>query len=211
MNNLDTEFCLIIDPDVHIFYTGWDSLCINALNKESKTVVGAPYPKWKLGKVHDFPSVVFMFFKTKQIQNFNKTFYPFPKILKRLLNSVLRKITRIGTLATKKRLDNKKSLREFAHRLETTLGITSPDTGNQIIECFRKEGYIALNFEAKYSNDLKSDGKSDLFRLAEEYEIYLYDGKPMMTHMYGSDVFYWKTKKGSNLEYWKKLIKVIES
>ena len=32
----------------------------------------------------------------------------------------------------------------------------------------------------------------------------------MMTHMYGSGVFHWKTDKGDDLEYWKDLISKIE-
>ena len=36
---------------------------------EKKDIIGAPYPNWKLGKVHDYPSVVFMFFRTKRLKN----------------------------------------------------------------------------------------------------------------------------------------------
>ena len=210
LKNLKTEFCLIIDPDVHIFQSGWDTFCVNILKKEKRAVVGAPYPKWKLGKVHDYPSVIFMFFNTKHIQNLNKTFYPFPKNLKRMINTILRKITRLGMIATKRRLDNKKTLRDFAEKLETILGVTSPDTGNQMIDCFRHEGYKAINFESKYSNELKSNVNKAVFRLAEEYELYYHDGKPMITHMYGSGVFYWKTDRGSDFKYWQELIKSIE-
>ena len=210
LNNLETEFCLIIDPDVHIFQSGWDTFCINAIKKEEKAVVGAPYPKWKLGKVHDFPSVIFMFFKTRQIKNFNKTFYPFPNILKRIINGALRKITRIGTIATKDRLSHQKRLRAFAIKLEKTLGVTSPDTGNQIIDCFREEGYIAINFESKYCNELEPNVIKAFYTLAQEYELYFYDGNPILTHMYGSGVFYWKTKRGADLDFWYKLIESIE-
>ncbi len=31
-----------------------------------------------------------------------------------------------------------------------------------------------------------------------------------MTHMYGSGVFHWKTKNGSNVQYWKRLIEDIQ-
>ena len=211
LKNLDTDFCLIIDPDVHIFYSGWDRFCIDLISKEPKTVIGAPYPDWKLGKVHDFPSVVFMFFKTKQIKTLNKTFYPFPKTPKKILNSVLRKITRLGSFATKNRLSNNKRIRILALRLENIFGITSPDTGNEIIEHFRDVGYITINFQAVYSNNLEIDKNSALYRLANEYELYLYDGEPWLTHMYGSGVFYWKTNKGSDIEYWMELIKITES
>ena len=36
------------------------------------TVIGAPYPQWKLGKIHEYPSVVFLFFKTSLVQSLEK-------------------------------------------------------------------------------------------------------------------------------------------
>ena len=82
------------------------------------TVLGAPYPQWKLGKVHDYPSVVFMFFKTNLIQNFGKTFHPFPKPYKRFYNSILRKFVRLGGVANKRRLGKSKKLRFICEWLE---------------------------------------------------------------------------------------------
>ena len=35
----DTEYTLIIDPDVHVFRSNWDSLCIDYLNKREKRIV----------------------------------------------------------------------------------------------------------------------------------------------------------------------------
>ena len=35
LNNLETEFCLIIDPDVHIFQSGWATFCKNAIKHVS--------------------------------------------------------------------------------------------------------------------------------------------------------------------------------
>ena len=62
MKLIDTQFTLIVDPDIHIFYQNWDEFCLKEMEENNKTVIGAPYPKWKLGKVHKYPSVVFMFF-----------------------------------------------------------------------------------------------------------------------------------------------------
>ena len=39
--------------------------------------------------------------------------------------------------------------------------------------------------------------------------IHLKHDEIMMTHMYGSGVFHWKTEKGDDLEYWKDLISKI--
>ncbi len=210
LENLDTDYTLIIDPDVHIFNKGWDRLCIDSIENEKKAVIGAPYPSWKLGKVHDYPSVVFMFFRTKQIQNSDESFYPFPDLFKQFVNSGLRKLTRLGFFASKSKLDSYKRLRSITKWLEKITGITSPDTGNKIIEFFRKERYIAFNFEAPYSKNLELSGHATKSILAKEFEYYTYNDKPIMTHMYGSGVFHWKTKRGSDIEYWKSLIKKVE-
>ena len=75
MKNIDTKYTLIVDPDIHIFQEKWDQICIKEIELNKKTVIGAPYPQWKLGKIHNYPSVIFMFFQTNLVQNFGKTFY----------------------------------------------------------------------------------------------------------------------------------------
>ena len=67
LKNSETEFTLLVDPDIHVFKKGWDTFCLKQFHTNDKMVIGAPYPIWKLGKVHDYPSVVFMFFKTISI------------------------------------------------------------------------------------------------------------------------------------------------
>ena len=42
------------------------------------------------------------------------------------------------------------------------------------------------------------------------YELYFYDGNPILTHMYGSGVFYWKTNRGADSDFWNKLIESVE-
>ena len=143
-----TEYSLIIDPDVHVFKSNWDSLCLSYLDGSMHLVIGAPYPDWKLGKVHDYPSVVFMFFRTQEIRGLNKSFQPFPAPLKRIKNSLFRKVTRLGFIASKSRLDKSQFLRVITSYLEKLIGISSPDTGNDIIEAIRNEKYDSINFEA---------------------------------------------------------------
>ncbi len=205
-----TKFTLIIDPDVHVFKNGWDNFCIKEMNKFDKMVIGAPYPSWKLGKVHDYPSVVFMFFRTQQVVNFHKSFYPFPNLSLKLLNSVFRKITRLGILTSKSKLDKSKRLRNIARCLEKITGVTSPDTGREIIETFRKEGFDALNFHARYSSDISGECTGTQSELAKLYELYFFNDELIMTHMYGSGVFHWRSEKGNDVQYWKDLITKIE-
>ena len=210
LKNSETECILIVDPDVHVFKAGWDTFCLNRIEENDSSVIGAPYPAWKLGKVHDYPSVVFMFFQTKQVQAFEKSFYPFPPFLKRIWNSLMRKITRLGILTSKSKLDKSERLRSITGWLERAIGITSPDTGKAIIETFRSKGFTAVNFDAPYSGDLLRSGQKVQADLAKDFELFVFEGEPIMTHMYGSGVFHWKTEKGSDLDHWQELITGIE-
>lgn len=208
LKSSNTKFTLIIDPDVHVFKKAWDTLCIDQIIAQKQSVIGAPYPTWKLGKVHDYPSVIFIFFETDQVQNLGKRFFPFPGLLRMVWNSIFRKITRLGLLTSKSRLDRSKILRSVSGQLEKMIGITSPDTGKDIIESMRDKGFNSVMFDAPYSLDIK--GKEAQSEMAKEFELFLLDDKPMMTHMYGSGVFHWKTEKGADIDYWEKLISKIE-
>ena len=207
----DTEYTLIIDPDVHVFRSNWDRLCMDYLNEREKRIVGAPYPNWKLGKVHDYPSVVFMFFRTLEIKKLNESFHPFPPLMDRIGNSIFRKINRLGFLANKSRLNKSSFLRLVTSFLEKTFGITSPDTGKEIIEAIRSKAYEPINFKAYFEHQLHSITSSEShYDMARDFELYYEGDNPFMTHMYGSGVFHWKTKNGSNVQYWRRLIEDIE-
>ena len=47
-------------------------------------------------------------------------------------------------------------LRLMTSYLEKTFGITSPDTGKEIIEAIRLREYTSMNFEAYFENQLHS-------------------------------------------------------
>ena len=203
-----SEYTLIIDPDVYIFKKKWDTFCIKYHKEKNFFLIGAPYPIWKVGKVHDFPSVVFMFFNTEEIKKINASFYPFPDFWVKLKNSFIRKIIRLGVFGSKNFLNKFYFLRKWLTFLENLTGITSPDTGNNIINTLRDQNKRTLCFEAKYSNDINDNDWMSI--LAKEYEVFMFQDEIIMTHMYGSGVFYWKTRRGQDIEYWKKIINKIE-
>ena len=208
LKNSKGIFTLIIDPDVYIFKEHWDTFFINKLKVNKKSILGAPYPQWKVGKVHDFPSVVLLFFRTLDIQKYNASFYPFPGNMVKLKNSIIRKLIRFGIIGNKAVLNKYLFLRRITVKLEKLTGISSPDTGNKIIEILRKNNFTPICFEAKYSNDIKSG--ENIICLAREYEVFFLNNELIMTHMYGSGVFYWKTRKGSDINNWTSLITQIE-
>ena len=210
MEHVDTKFTLIVDPDIHIFYKNWDKFCIQKMELNNRTVIGAPYPQWKLGKVHNYPSVVFMFFQTNFVKSFGKTFHPFPKLYKRIYNSILRKIVRLGGLANKNRLGKYGTLQLICKWLEELTGITSPDTGNEIISQFHDKGYNSIVFNSPYEQSFKKKHDLELKLLAKNFEVFTFDDKPFISHMYSSGVYHWRTQKSSDLNYWISLIKKIE-
>ena len=210
LKNIDTDFTLILDPDIHIFMENWDLFCIKKITLNEKTVIGAPYPQWKLGKVHDYPSVVFMFFKTDLVKHFCKTFYPFSSPLLRIIKSIMRKIIRLGGIANKKNMDRFNFIRSFCSNLEKLTGISSPDTGKEIIEEFRKNNFQSIVFDTPYKSDLIGNNEAELSKLAEDFEVFLYQDDPFMTHMYSSGVYHWRTHNSSNLKFWQTLIYNVE-
>ncbi|GIS03710.1 MAG: hypothetical protein CM15mP106_1570 [Candidatus Neomarinimicrobiota bacterium] len=46
--------------------------------------------------------------------------------------------------------------------------------------------------------------------LAKDFEVYTYENKPFISHMYSSGVYHWRTQRSSDLNYWIGLIKKIE-
>ena len=47
--------------------------------------------------------------------------------------------------------------------------------------------------------------------LSKDFEVFLYNQEPFMTHMYSSGVYHWRTKNSSNLRLWIKSINRIEN
>ena len=210
MEHVDTKFTLIVDPDIHIFYKNWDEFCIRNMESNPRTVIGAPYPQWKLGKVHNYPSVVFMFFQTNLVQSFGESFHPFPKLYKRIYNSIVRKFVRLGGLANKNRLSKSRNLQLICKWIEELTGITSPDTGSEIVSQFHYNGYNSIVFASPYEQFFSDKGAVELKLLAKDFEVFTFEDQPFLSHMYSSGVFHWRTKRSSDLNYWIALIKKIE-
>ena len=211
MKHIDTKFTLIVDPDIHIFYKNWDEFCIKKMELNPRTVIGAPYPQWKLGKVHNYPSVVFMFFQTNLVRSFERTFYPFPKLYKRIYNSIIRKFVRLGGFANKNRLSKSKNLQFICKWLEELTGVTSPDTGKEIVSQFHYNGYNSIVFASPYEQSFGAEDVRELKLLAKDFELYTYKNKPFISHMYSSGVYHWRTQRSSDLNYWIGLIKKVEN
>ena len=75
----------------------------------------------------------------------------------------------------------------------------------------KRIGLRVLFFLAPYEQYFKHDFDKDLKLLAKDFEIYVFDDKPFISHMYSSGVYHWRTKHSSDLSHWQSLNKKVEN
>jgi len=213
MDKLETEYGLIVDPDIHIFKNNWDSLCIDIIENQGCSVVGATYPQWQLGKYHNFPNPVFCFFKTDDYKTINADWTAYSKSpLINFFNFCRRQILRLGILINRRRYQKYPAVRKMFGFLEHIIGVCSNDTGSRIASKAKRNNMKAILFQAVLPDDEIIAGKSDSFiNLAEQFELYCYNKEPVLTHRYGSASKIWKTQKGKDTLLWRKCIEELES
>ena len=208
MRELTSIYTLIIDPDTYIFQKNWDLFCINKI-KDGDIAIGAAYPNWKLGKVHNFPSPIFFFSKTDWILTEKTSWFPYPNKLKRLSNFFLRKFVRLFGLATRKRLNNNIIIKTLSYYLESFTGISSPDTGHQFYIKAKKNNLNSTIFKSYNFLENQNKYNDKLIKLSNEFELYFYNNTPFFTHQYSSNIFYYKMS--NNPDNWIKYIQELEN
>jgi len=216
---VETELAVVVDPDIHVFQQGWDRLCASELERRGAFAIGAPYPAWKVGKYHDFPSPPFCFFRMPAFRELGVGFVPFGR--NRLEDAralVTRQVGRLGNQLTRRRYERSALLRRYASWAENRLGVFGPDTGWRVAEAARARGFTSLLFEPALATPedaavaCVADGaRSALACLTHEFELYTYQGEPMMTHKYGSGAAPWRTARSNDVELWRDCIRRVES
>ncbi len=211
---LDTDFALITDPDIHVFVPDWDTFCIEQMNQNQAIAVGAPYPRWKVGKYHDFPSPPFCFFNVNAIRNLKTDWTPFSRTLAGFIGKfIVRQFGRIGPVITRRTYRNFSLIRNYSTAAEKKLGIFAPDTGWLIAAEARRRDLRSVLFTAVEQNETRlapPSTASDWQLLAGHYELYYYNNKPVVTHKYGTGGWPWKTKHGPDEAVWRRCIDRIE-
>ena len=214
MGFMASDYTLICDPDVYVFQSDWDTFLINQLADHNADSIGVPYPSWRVGTYHDFPSPVFHFFRTSALASLDIPWKPFAtKKHEKLLNFLGRQIMRFGGLINRERFVKYHLLREYASRAERLLGVRAPDTGYLIANAARVSGLrrVMLDLVERYHPDWAQLLNSHSIReLAQQYELYLYKGRPILTHKYGTSAWIWRTSKGRDKGYWIKMIELAE-
>lgn len=212
---ITTYYTLVIDPDVYVFKHKWDIFFTSELQKEGAVAIGAPYPWWKLGKYHDFPSPPFIFFETNSLHMLGESWIPFStNLVIQCYNFLARLFVRMYRLGTRKRLVKLALLKKILQTFESIAGVCSPDTGWRIATAARKARLKSILFkEAVINDDFLSnfEGVKAAKELACEYEFFHYKGSPMIVHMYSSYSYFWSTMRGNDEDFWLSCIERFET
>jgi len=207
---ITTPYALVSDPDVHVFLRGWDERLIGAMKGSGAITAGAPYPWWKLGKYHDFPSPVFALLDVPAIRRIGVDWTPFAtKPLRRGYDLVARQVVRLGGMATRRRLLAMPRLATWARRLEKVLGVCGPDTGYRIAAAARRAGAGSLLLDVAGPADVSPVG-SAANALALEFELFYHQGLPAVAHRYSSRSRLWRTERGHDDQYFRECIARLE-
>jgi hypothetical protein len=190
LSRVNTEFCLFIDPDCLILTKGWDVACRAALTDGRYIAVGAPYHSSKIPKYHNFPSPIFVFFKTEAFRTIEADWTPY---MLPLIIHVRDQILRVMAIPAG-RLGERVVGRSFyagkvAEWMRGVLGNSSKDTGWRIPGKARQHGYFARLFTpavATHQLDARCAREPAIVELMNEFELYLWQSVPLVTHYYGA-------------------------
>lgn len=185
--HVETPYTLIIDPDVAMLRKGWDSLLYAALVEPERVAVGAPYPPWKLGKYHDFPSPPFAFWKTDALKSLDPDWRPYGRTTRqRLADFVLRQIFWIPRILDRSILRLPRRQFKGGYWMERIVGVVSKDTGWEIADRARRRDWQADLFDVVYTpqslSGVAPTQRESLRALAQEFELYAWQNQPFITH-----------------------------
>jgi hypothetical protein len=209
---IDTEFTLITDPDVFLFKEKWDSLCIQLIDEKKNYAVGTSFPEWQLGKFHNFPNAVFCFFNTRTFIEIGADWTPYSeKVIVNLFHRIRRILLRFGILINRTRYQKYQSARKIFKKWENLIGVCSHDTGYKIAKQAKNNNFLSMTFENYAPGKIfKQSQPESIVNLAEHFELYYYDGMPILTHRYSTRSKVWETPRGGDHEFWIKNIEQYE-
>ncbi len=212
LSKLETEFALAVDPDIYVFKKNWDWFAINEINTKDCSAIGISYPRWQLGKYHNFPNPVFCLFRTKDFKQMEADWTPYSKNpLVTFYNFIRRQILRCGIFINRKRYQKYPVIRKPWAFLERLIGVCSHDTGCRIAKKAKQNNIKSVLFTSVLPDDKVAYSKTVVFKqLAGEFELYYYNNEPIVTHKYSTCSRVWRTEKGKDTNLWRKCIEDLE-
>jgi hypothetical protein len=211
MEQVKTEYTLTVDPDVHLFISGWDRIFMENLEGVNCRAVGAPYPWWKLGKYHDYPSPIFALYRADTLREVAADWSPFPSSRMRRFRNLLERLwVRLGPIATRRRLVASSRLANFCRWMETRFPLCAPDTGYRLAHCLRESGADAALLTPvnhREAAQMVYGLSGSLAHLADDFELFMWRDCPAMVHRYSTRSYYWRMPQSGNRERWRRLIR----
>jgi len=189
LSQINTQYCLFTDPDVIVFYKNWDKLFKSLIN-ECAITVGAPYHSRKIMKYHDFTSPIFTFFDVDAYKGMGVDWTPYNLSV---ITEVIDQIRRVAAIITceigEMKWGNTFYMSRISKSLRFLFGNSSKDVGWRIPSLARKQKFSAsLLTSAQIPKQLEpsfQDFESTV-GLMNEFELFLWQGIPFLTHFYSS-------------------------
>jgi hypothetical protein len=125
-------------------------------------------------------------------------------------NFTRRQMLRCCLFITRKRYQRYKLIRRIWPRLEKIVGVCSPDTGCRIARRAKKDNINTILFQAVLPEEPAAASEA-LRNIAAEFELYYFDGEPILTHKYGTGSWVFRTAKGHDSSYWHQQIQIFEN
>jgi hypothetical protein len=212
MQNIETPYGLIIDPDVHVFKKEWDTFLIDLINQNSTFAAGVSFPRWQLGMYHNFPNPVFCFFKTAPYKDFAPEWsaYDVSKITL-YWDFFRRNLLRCGIFINRNLYENSTFVRAVWSNLEKIIGICSRDTGWRRAIKAKKNNINTILFQPRIISSKNFNPQDPFSTLAKYFELYCYQDEPILTHKYSTNSAVFKTPQSHNSDLWFKCITQIEN
>jgi hypothetical protein len=191
MAHVDSPYLLITDPDIAVLRSSWDTALCEMVADEKVVAVGAPYPGWKLGKYHDFPSPPFAFWRTAALKALDPDWRPYSRTAaRRSVDFVLRQAFWIPKGIDRHVLRLPQRQFKAGRWAERLVGIVSKDTGWEIADRARRRGWSARVFdvvnEPEELSALSPAQQANYRSLISQFELYSCAGRPFVAHLQSS-------------------------
>lgn len=214
MPHLNTKYTLVCDPDIHVFKKDWDLFLVDLLESQGAVSAGVPYAMWRVGVYHHFPAPIFHFFKTAAIKSLDESWYPFARNkIRNGYNFLGRQVVRFGGLANRKNMIRSAALRYTTSIMERIFGVVGPDTGYLICQAADRASLGRVMFElvaAHHPSYAEWKNVPGFVNLTNTWEVYFFEGEPLLTHKYGTQSKMWRTDGAENAEQWFLEIEALE-
>ena len=189
VEQINTEYCLITDPDCIVLMQGWD-LRLKTLLDQKHIAAGAPYHCNKIAKYHNFPSPIFSFFNVNAFKSIQADWIPYRLPVATLITDQLRRIPAIiGGYFGEKGWGRSFYISKTAALLRLLFGNSSKDTGWRIASTAKRKGFSAHLFKSAVLPDQLNPAlaeKQAIIDLMSNYELFLDKGIPFVTHLYST-------------------------